>query len=115
ATGPAVHIITTGNRREKLRWSLSNLLVAPEELTRLRIDSDDTFLQKLHVLFAAGRLNDNRRRIACWVATRDCRFPNDRARLLVKRDHGCLRAAGGYDNGVTINQRRLCIGPFARL
>src|SRR5262249_32660664 len=70
---------------------------------------------KLHVLFSAARLNDNRRCISRRIATRDRRFPDDSARHFVKRHYRGLRATGGYDNDVTINQRRFCIGPYARL
>ena len=87
-----------------MSWALSNLLVAPEKLARLCINSHHALAQALHILFAAATLNDNRRCITRGVATRYRRFPNERARLFVKRHHRGLRAAGRYDNDVTINQ-----------
>src|SRR5262245_35224829 len=113
--GPAVHVPVTGNRREILRWALGRLLFAPEELAGLRINPHYTLAQKLHVLFSPAPLNCNRRRVTRGIAARHLRFPDDCARLFVKRHYRGLRAAGGYDNDVTINQRRLRIGPFARL
>src|SRR5687767_5210888 len=112
---PAVYIPVMRDRSHHLRHTLDRLRVAPEELAGLRINSDYALAQKLHVLFPPARLNDDRRRISRMVATRDRRFPYDRARLFVKR-HDCgLGAAGGYDYDVTIHQRGLCISPCARL
>src|SRR6185312_8883282 len=57
---PSVHISVTRDRRENLGRPFDNILVAPEELTRLRINSDNALAQKLHVLFTAAALQDNR-------------------------------------------------------
>src|SRR5262249_34922615 len=113
--GAAVYITVTCDRSESLRRALGNFLVAPEEGARLRIDSDNALAQKLHVLFSTARLHDNRRRISIRAGAWNRRFPDDRARLFVKRHDRGLCAAGSDDDDITINQRRLCIGPFVRL
>src|SRR6185503_9289391 len=113
--GSAVHISVTSNWSHHLRHTFGNRVVAPEKLARLRINSDYALAQKLDVLFSPTRLNDNRGCITRRLATRDRRFPDDCASLFVKRHHRGLRASGSYDNDVAINQRRLRIGPYARL
>src|SRR6185369_1607041 len=110
-----IHIRVARDRRESLRGAFDNFLVAPEELTRLRIDSDDAFAQKLYVLFAPTRLHDDRRRVTCRVATRNRRFPDERTRLFVERHYRRLLAAWCDDEDVAINQWRLCVGPVVRL
>src|SRR5262245_31096366 len=112
---PAVHIGATRDRRESLRRALDHFLVAPEEGARLRINSDDALAQKLHILFSLAHLHDNRGSITRGIGARNRRFPYNSARLFVKRHHRGLRAAGGYDKGGSVHQRRLCIGPFVRL
>src|ERR1044072_1191335 len=66
----AVYKLTTRNRREILRRSFRDIRITPQELTRLRINPDQTFTQKLYVLFAARTLHDDRRRITSIIATR---------------------------------------------
>src|SRR5215207_6575958 len=115
AEGAAVNVPAAPDGREILRRPLGRLFVAPEELARLRVHPDDAFRQELHVLFAASPLHDNRRRVTRGVAARDRRLPDDRARLFVERHHRGLRAARCEDDDVTIDQRRLRVGPLARL
>src|SRR5688572_1617217 len=100
---------------EILGWSFGNFFVTPEKLSGLRINPDESLGQRLDILFSPAPLNHDRRSISCRVAARDRRLPDDRARLFAERHDRGLRATGGHDNYVTINQRRLCIGPFAGL
>src|SRR6266542_6521159 len=89
-------VAVTRDRRESLRWTLGDFLIAPEEGARLRINPDYALAQKLHVLFATARLHDNRRGIARRIGARNRRFPDDRARLFVERHHRGLFTAGRY-------------------
>src|SRR6185295_5110799 len=94
AKSASVHISVTRDRRENLCRAFDHFLVAPKELSRLGINSDDAFAEELNILFSTAALHDNRRRITCLVSTRNRRFPNEGASLCVKRQHRSRRAAG---------------------
>src|SRR6185369_8238786 len=103
AQGPGVHIPATRDRRENLRRTFDHFLVAPEELTSLRVDSDESLAQKSYVLFATAALHDNRRRITRLVAAGNRGFPDDRPCLFVEGHDRGLRATGGDDHDFPID------------
>ena len=98
-----VNISITRDGCESLSRPFDDFLIAPEKLTRLRINSDEPLVQELHVLLASAALHDNRRRITCLVTTRNRRFPDDRACVLVQCDDCRLRATRSNNHHVTVN------------
>src|SRR5262249_3231619 len=87
--------------------------VAPEELAVLRRHAHQAVRQQLHVLPDPPRLGDDDGRIARRVAARHRALPDDLAGLLVERHEGRVLAAGGADEPVAVNERRLSELPAA--
>src|SRR5207247_5221522 len=59
-------------------------LVTPKNFARLRFDTHQTLLHKLHVLFDATNPDSNGGGVGRFVAARQGAFPDDRARVFVQ-------------------------------
>ena len=91
--------------------------VAPQQLAVFGVDAHEPLLQELDVLFHAAGLDDDDRRIgrvAPFLGW-DGRLPHDAARRFVERHDRGFAAARRANHAVAVDQRRLRVGPVARL
>ena len=111
----AVDVVAAADGHRDVRRPAACLSVAPQEPAGLGIDADHAFVEELHVLFAAGGLDDGGRSVSGGLAARHGGLPDDVAGLLVQR-HQCgpCSARCGHEH-VAIDQRRFGIGPGAGL
>lgn len=99
-------------------------VVVPQQLAVPGRHADDAAVEELHVLLDPVHLGDGHRGVPggrvgpllpLLGLEGDGRAPDLAAGLLVEGDQGGLRAAGGADEDVAVDQRRLGVGPAAGL
>ena len=93
-------------------YTADRFVVAPKQVSRGCIDSDQPLCKQAHVLPDAANLDDDCQRETRIVAVRYRAFPDQVSCVLGQRDHGGLGAAGRANESWPVNQRRFRVGPY---